>query len=127
MWNCRCQTWGLMADSPAPSLNPVRDPALRESIVSREARKLCVGGQPHDIGEHDFLARIFIDIDHHRYGDEFEGRVIMGAPLWAATRRPTPCQRGDEARLASKAMDWCRSRRHLKDPAEAAAGQTLAV
>lgn len=65
------------------------DGHLSEDALAHNAIKFSAGGQPHHIGEHDFLARIFIDVDHHRYSDEFEGRVIMGAPLWVATPRPT--------------------------------------
>jgi hypothetical protein len=66
------------------------DGHLSEDALAHNAIKFSLGGQPRRIGEHEFLARIFIDVEHHRYGDEFEGRVVMGAPLWVATPGPAP-------------------------------------
>ena len=66
------------------------DGHLSEDALAHNAIKFALGDSPHQIGEHDFLARIFVDVEHHRYGSEFEGRVIMGAPLWIATPRPAP-------------------------------------
>lgn len=65
------------------------DGHLDDQYRADAAIKLIRGGSHSSIGVHDFLARVFLEVDF-RFEDHSTGRVIVGTPLWIATPRPTP-------------------------------------
>jgi hypothetical protein len=38
----------------------------------------------------EFLARVYLDVQNYSFGEDVYRRVVVGAPLWIATPRPTP-------------------------------------
>ncbi|MDQ2837697.1 MAG: hypothetical protein M3Y42_03290 [Actinomycetota bacterium] len=65
------------------------DGHLDEQARAETAIKFARMGARIPIGEHEFLARIFIEVDDYRYYDDFSGKVIVGTPLWIATPKPS--------------------------------------
>lgn len=66
------------------------DGGLDNEYRAYAAIKQARGGARSNIGVHDFLAQVFLEVSNFRYDDHFTGRVIIGTPLWVATPRPTP-------------------------------------
>lgn len=73
------------------------DGQLSDQARAHTAIKFSHGGARTDIGVHDVLARVFIEVEGYRYDDEFTGRVIVGTPLWIATPKPEPDHGGHSA------------------------------
>ena len=68
------------------------DGHVTEDSRADTAIKFARMGARTAIGEHDFLARVFIEVENYRYDDSFTGRVIVGTPLWVATPKPAPAR-----------------------------------
>ncbi len=66
------------------------DGQLNDQVRADTAIKFARRGARLAIGEHDFLARVFVQVEDYRYDDNFTGRVIVGTPLWVATPKPRP-------------------------------------
>lgn len=76
-------------DDPEMDFEYLWDDGQRDKLFRVDAAvKYCRGNVSKRIGVHDFLARIFFEVDDFRYDDHFTGRVIVGTPLWIATPRP---------------------------------------
>lgn len=66
------------------------DGNLSRSTRADAAIQYAQGAAKMHIGPHEFLARVYLDVDNHRSGQHFTGQVIVGTPLWIATPRPRP-------------------------------------
>jgi uncharacterized protein DUF7019 len=66
------------------------DGQLSEDARAHAAIKFARSRARRSIGVHDFLARVFLEVEDYRYDDTFTGKVIIGTPLWVATPKPTP-------------------------------------
>lgn len=76
-------------DDPAISLDfALDDYGLTEGARADTAIHFATHGATRSLGEHDFLARVFIDVEDHTSRSGFTGRVIVGAPIWIATLGP---------------------------------------
>lgn len=77
-----------------PEVDVIRrtdDYSLSSEARIETALKHAEGGARTDLGPMDFLAVVFICEDEHKSREVgFEGRVIIGAPLWIATPQPQP-------------------------------------
>lgn len=65
------------------------DGRLSDEVRAHTAIKFAHMGARTAIGVHDFLARVFVEVENYRYDDNFTGRVIVGTPLWIATPKPS--------------------------------------
>lgn len=64
------------------------DLQMSEQARVSEAISFVNGGARQAIGAHDFLARVFFDVEKFEIDHRLVGRVIIGTPLWIATPRP---------------------------------------
>jgi hypothetical protein len=69
------------------------DGHLSDDARAHTAIKFAYGSAQIPIGVHDFLARVFIEVEDYSYNDDFTGRVIVGTPLWVATPPATSDRR----------------------------------
>jgi hypothetical protein len=74
------------------------DGSSSDEARASEAITLAQGGASTPIGEHEFLARAFIAVDDYLAPGEFEGKVVLGTPLWVATPLPAPYGSGGRNR-----------------------------
>jgi hypothetical protein len=65
------------------------DARLSDEARASTAIKFARMGARTSIGVHDFLARVFLEVENYRYDDNFTGRVVIGTPLWVATPKPS--------------------------------------
>jgi hypothetical protein len=68
----------------------IDDHAMSAQTRAERAVMFARGGASVELGELEFLARVYLDVEDYAYADDAYRRVIMGAPLWVATPRPAP-------------------------------------